>query len=119
MEKLRTDVPPGFTSTVFKPPAVSIAERKIALRARLQSDQKSLEEAEAKKDKRKSTLMKDDIANVEAALKDYDSMSAPPLCKLYYQFGKRVDEKELNRKERFIVDVSSQSKCMLTTTNCC
>ena len=103
MSNVHADVPPGFTSTVFKPPVVNVTERKKALETRLKSDQESLEEAKAKRDERKYTVVKDDIENVKAALKDYNSMSTPPTCKMYYQFGKRVYEHEVNRKERFSV----------------
>ena len=107
MSNTRANVPPGFTSTVFAPPAVNVAERKKALETRLKTYQKSLEETKAKKDERKITVVQGDIANVKAALKDYNSMLAPPTCKMYYQFGKRVQESELDRMERFIVEVSS------------
>lgn len=51
--------------------------------------------------------MKENIANVEAALKDYKAMTAPPTCKIHYQFGKRVPKHKLNPMARSIVEVNS------------
>lgn len=114
------DIPPGFTSTVFHHPVVDVEKRKQALSDQIRSSQEMLATAKDVSDAEKEKIRKAkaNIANMKAALHDYRTDPALARDKLYYQFGRRVPENELDRSiGDFIVEVSNKSIYIVTVAD--